>query len=241
MFIRALALVFCIFLSPLTVNANVNQQSLPSLSVLATAQELVENMLDRSDGSEYVVESLTRLPDNILLPAGFIEMQPQLVGKLRYGVPIQVRVSVKVNSMPQMNLITLWRIKKVADVVVTLRDLPTRTTITAADIAFERREIINIDEAIFDESSIIGLETRRPITARTILSKSMFGKPQLIKTGDNITIISTSGTVVVKVNGQALQGGAVGDIIRVRNLSSGKGLLGRVVDENTVIITNVTR
>ncbi len=74
-----------------------------------------------------------------------------------------------------------------------------------------------IDDAVYDVESVIGLETKRPLTAGTIVSKAMLAKPFVVRSGDNVAIVSRSGTIVVQVAGQAMQGGAVGDVIRVRN------------------------
>jgi flagella basal body P-ring formation protein FlgA len=45
----------------------------------------------------------------------------------------------------------------------------------------------------------------------------------------------------VQVAGQALQGGAVGDVIRVRNLGSGKSLLARIESATAVAVVGLAR
>lgn len=240
---KILAVFLLIFLiAPFSeVKANNGQQSLPSALVFAVAQETIEKSLDRSDGSIYKLESLTRLPDQMLLPMGTMDLEPQLVGSMRYNTPIQVRVAVKINGSLQMHIVTAWRVKKIVNVLVAARDLPSRTIVSAEDFIYEPREIARIDEVVFDVESIIGLETKRPLSVGSVVSRSMLGKPQVIRSGDNVTILSKAGSVVVQAAGQALQSGSIGDVIRVRNLGSGKTILARIESESTVVITAATR
>ncbi len=212
------------------------QQLLPGQAVILTAKNAIEETLDRSDGSIYQVEGLTRLPENIVLPDGILDLTPSLMGKVRYGQPMQVQVAVNINGLRQMNIVTVWRVKKLVEVVVAAKDLQSRTALSEDDVTLERREVTRIDEAIFQISDAAGLELKRAIPAGSMVTRSSLTKPEIIRSGDNVTIVSISGSVTVKASGQALQGGAAGDVIRVRNISSGKSLLGRIEDRQTVVI-----
>ncbi len=236
--IRLFLLLLLLLACPLGVGAQQQTQTIPTSSLVFIAQDAIESMLDRSDGSEYQLECLTRLPESIVLPVGILEMEPEIVGKIRYGSPVQVKVAVNINGQRQMNVITVWRVKKFIDVLVAAKDLPSRSVLTDADVTFERREVVRFEEVLFDPGDVVGLELKRPLTAGSIITRSSLTKSFLIKPGDNLTIISKSGSVMVKVPGQALQGGAIGDVIRVRNISSGKSFLARVEDAQTVVVTS---
>ena len=233
---KAIILAIVLLAWPFTASAQ-NYQSIPASLIFAMAQSEVEKAIDSNDGSEHKIECLTRFPDYLQVPAGVLDMKAELMGTIRYNAPVQVRVDIKVNGVRQMNLVTTWRVKKILMVLVAARDLPSRTTLSDADVVFERREIDRIDDVILDSKGIVGQETRRALTVGTVLTKNMLGKPQLVKSGDNVTIVSIAGAVMVKATGQALQGGSAGDVIRVRNLASGKVILARVQDENTVVIS----
>ena len=233
---KTIILAIVLLLLPLTASAQ-SYQSIPASLIFAMAQSEIEKAIDSSDGSEYKVECLTRFPEVLQMPAGALDMKAELVGQIRYNAPVQVRVDIKVNGVRQMNLVTTWRVKKILMVIVAARDLPSRTVLSDADVVFERREVDRIDDIILEIKDIMGQETKRALTVGTVITKSMLGKPQLVKSGDNITIVSIAGAVMVKATGQALQGGAAGDVIRVRNLASGKIILARVQDENTVVIS----
>ena len=241
---KILTSLLLLFLFACPVNmaqANGAQQSIPSVLIYALAEDTINGLLEKADGSVYTLECLTRLPDAMIVPVGNLALEPEVVGTLRYNAPVQVRVAIKVNGLQQMNIVTAWRIKKVVNVLVAARDIPSRTILSATDVYFEQREVTKIDDVIYDVDSIIGLETKRPITSGTTLSKSMLMKPFVVRSGDNVAIVSRAGSIVVQAAGQALQGGAVGDVIRVRNLGSGKTVLARIESENTVVISAVTR
>ena len=238
--LRVLLLV-AVTIIPGAVEANRGQQSLPSALIFAIAQESIEKNLDKSDGSIYKIECLTRLPEHMSLTLGTVALEPQFVGSMQYNKPIQVRVAVKVNDALQLNLVTTWRVRKISNVLVAVRDIPSRTIVSTDDFVYEFREVARLDDVIFDVAQIAGLETKRPLMAGSIVGKNMFGKPQVVSSGDNITILSISGVVIVQTAGQALQSGSIGDVIRVRNLGSGKTILARIESSTTVVVTITTR
>lgn len=234
MLIRLLLLV-CLCIFPSTALA---QQSIPSVTILSLAESTVDSMLDKSDGADYQLECLTRLPANIIVPAGNVELVPELIGKIRYGSPVSVRVSVNVNGLQQMSVVSVWRVRKFTEVLVSTRDIMAQTTLTENDVIFARREVTNLDHVIFDIDKVVGLQLKRSIAYGTVISPSMLTKPVLVKSGDNVTVLSISGSVVVQISGQALQSGALGDIIRVRNVTSGKSFLARIENANTVVVVS---
>jgi flagella basal body P-ring formation protein FlgA len=228
-----LAVLLCgLWPSPLKA---AGQQGVPAEALFALAEEVVERALDKSGGAEYRLERLTRLPETIYLPVGSLETEPELVGNLRYNAPVQVRIALKVNGAVEMNLLTVWRVRKFAEVAVAARDISSRSVLSSADARLEKRELTRPEEAIFSLEEIAGLEIKRSLTQGNIISRSMLTSPQLIRAGDNVTIVSRSGTVVAQAAGQALQGGAAGDLIRVRNLGTGKTILARIEDVATVV------
>lgn len=228
-----LVIVFCLFIFPNTALA---KQMIPSVSILSLAESTIDSMLDKSDGADYQLECLTRLPTNIVVPDGNLELVPELMGKIRYGSSVSVRVSINVNGLQQMSVISVWRVRKFTEVLVSTRDIVSHTKLSESDVIFAKREVTNLDQVIFDIDKVIGLELKRSIPYGTVISPSMLTRPLLVKSGDNVTAISVSGSVVVQISGQALQGGAVGDIIRIRNIASGKSFLAKIQNENTVLV-----
>ena len=77
-------------------------------------------------------------------------------------------------------------------------------------------------------------KTRLP--AGTPVLKRFVEVPFAVKRGQLVKIVAEKGGIYVETTGKALQNGRVGDIIKVKNIYSGKVIEGRVKDEETVVI-----
>jgi flagella basal body P-ring formation protein FlgA len=82
---------------------------------------------------------------------------------------------------------------------------------------------------ITDKNDIIGMVASRRISADTVITPRMLTKPKLVKRGEKVQIIAEVDGVVIRVEGEALEDGAKGDIIRVRNTSSRKIIEAEVI------------
>jgi|GEM_PF-2369695 flagella basal body P-ring formation protein FlgA len=60
--------------------------------------------------------------------------------------------------------------------------------------------------------------------------------PFAIKRGQLVKVVAEKGGIYVETLGRALQNGRVGDIIKVKNVYSGKIIEGRVKDEESVVV-----
>ena len=84
---------------------------------------------------------------------------------------------------------------------------------------------------------LVGNMPRRPIAAGQPIRISDVLPNFVINNGDLVTVILKSGTMMLTARAEALQKGAVGDVIRVRNNQSRKVLETRVIAADTVTIT----
>jgi flagella basal body P-ring formation protein FlgA len=72
-----------------------------------------------------------------------------------------------------------------------------------------------------------------PIKGGTVLTASQLKPAVLIKRGMRIRLVCKGPTFTATATGEALQDGAAGQLVRVRNLSSLRELTGLVIDEQT--------
>ncbi len=84
---------------------------------------------------------------------------------------------------------------------------------------------------------LVGNTPRRPIAAGQPIRMSDVLPNFVISKGDLVTVILKSGTMMLTARAEALQKGAVGDVIRVRNNQSRKVLETRVIAADTVTIS----
>lgn len=86
-------------------------------------------------------------------------------------------------------------------------------------------------------SDITGMGAKRRIRANQILSPDLIDQPQLIKRGEKIKIIANRDGISASMPGEALEKGGEGEVIRVKNLSSGKTIEAKVIEAGVVTST----
>lgn len=86
-------------------------------------------------------------------------------------------------------------------------------------------------------SDITGMGAKRRIRANQIISPDLIDQPQLIKRGDKIKIIANRAGISASMPGEALEKGGGGEVIRVKNLSSGKTIEAKVIEAGAVTTT----
>jgi len=79
-----------------------------------------------------------------------------------------------------------------------------------------------------------GLIAKRNININTFITKELTELPIIIKRGQNILISAQSGQITVKMNGVAAENGTLGQQIKVKNISSGRFVYGKVVSEGEI-------
>lgn len=89
-------------------------------------------------------------------------------------------------------------------------------------------------KAAVDEAEILGLEAKRAISAGRIIQSEDLKLPNVIQAGKQVTLKYEKGRLVATVLVIALESGAAGDYIRVRNEDSKKVITAKVVSEGLV-------
>ena len=123
------------------------------------------------------------------------------------------------------------------DVLVTRRPLPRGHRLSATDVRMEKRELSAFRQGFFSEiNKITQLETKRAVAAGAALTPDKVAPIKLVRNGEEVHLVSTSDHVQVAARGKALGDGAAGHTVRVRNLSSGRVVEGRVIGPGRVAV-----
>ena len=85
-------------------------------------------------------------------------------------------------------------------------------------------------------NEVVGMQAKTYIAVGKMFKINEVTSPNVIKNNDPVNIIYSSGAINLKTVGIAMGNGAVGDMIKVKNSSSGVVLLGQIVNKNTVKI-----
>jgi flagellar basal body P-ring formation protein FlgA len=83
---------------------------------------------------------------------------------------------------------------------------------------------------------LTGKVLKRDIPASTVITYQMVEDSIAVQRGDIVDIIAESKKILVSAKGKIIDKGRMGDTVRVKNISSGKEILGRVVAHNTVAV-----
>ena len=182
---------------------------------------------------EVAVRSFSPLP----LPSGPVDVQ---ILRPRKGITPGVHSFLLAVEVGGKRVKTVWAradIQVFDEVMVTSRTLAHAETITPADVRLERREIGTLLTRPFTKfEEVAERQAARAIQVNQILTPAMVQLPQVIRPGSLVTLVYESARLRIEASGQAVEGGKVGDVIRVKNLSSGQLLEGQVIDSREVII-----
>ncbi|MBM6551127.1 flagellar basal body P-ring formation chaperone FlgA [Marinomonas ostreistagni] len=81
-----------------------------------------------------------------------------------------------------------------------------------------------------------GLLASRNIRINDFITDGQTEQPNLVKKGARVLITAQSNSIVVRMNGVALEDGVKGQQIRVENVSSGRIVYGKVVSSGEVLV-----
>lgn len=106
-----------------------------------------------------------------------------------------------------------------------------------SDIITKKLNLDTVNRGYLTEiEEVVGMQAKKYIPAGSMFQASEIMSPNVIKTGDPVNIIYSSGVINLKTAGIAMGGGAVGDTVKIKNSSSGAILLGEIINKNTVKI-----
>ena len=119
-------------------------------------------------------------------------------------------------------------------VLVTVRPVPAGAAIGAADVVLARRDITAIDDSLASPAAAQGKSSRRALRDGEMLRGGQLRALPLVRRGQAVRIVARGAQVEASMAGEALDDGAAGALVRVRNTSSGSVIRARVLDGGTV-------
>ena len=112
--------------------------------------------------------------------------------------------------------------------------IPANKPLTPGDMQLDYRDVAQTPDVLLDPDSAVGHTLRRALKAGQIIQPRMLKGAQVIRRGQAVQILANAGPVEVSAAGTAMQDGAVDDVIRVKNVNTGKIITGRVTGAGTV-------
>ncbi|MCE1238285.1 MAG: flagellar basal body P-ring formation chaperone FlgA [Hyphomicrobiales bacterium] len=129
-------------------------------------------------------------------------------------------------------------IVETVSLTVASRNIPRGDIIAADDLHVERqpRNRLYGSRALVDPKDLVGRQARRALRAGQPVVAADFARPQIVARGELVTVVFRTAALRVTGRGQALQAGAVGDLVPVLNPQSKRTLHATVVSPGLVEI-----
>lgn len=215
------------------------EQVISREALAAMARQFVEQRIfEEHPAGDFSVEQ-TMLPNRVVVPSGTITYELELPFGVRYNAPTNVYILVKVDGRLMHKSLVRLRVHQYKEVVVLNRGLPAKTTVSYGDVRLERMDVTRLGAGYMtDLKRAVGMEVKRVLPAGAVLRTTMLTKPMIVERMAPVKIVSRLNGAEIVVDGQALQDGREGEIIRVKNLVTKKVITARIVDAATVEVLN---
>ena len=211
-----------------------NAQIITGEEIQAATINKIENFLnDRGDLRRREIQFFHNIND-ITIPDGLAMIEVDMPGRINYAGMTSVTVRCRIDGRIVKSINFTVRVR-IYDVVLTAsHDLLYDKKITEMDFRQEEVAVDGRNDYIKDFSVIKNLVPAYLIRAGSPVTLNMFRTAMVIQTNQPVRLRIRYHGVDASAKGVAMSRGRVGDLIRVKNESSGKIITGRVIDEQTV-------
>jgi flagella basal body P-ring formation protein FlgA len=159
---------------------------------------------------------------------------PEWLGQNRLRIPIKIS-TVALDAEQQ--LLVEAKVAKFANVPVARASISRGATIDTEKLVMARVNLADLPLDVVTESrDLVGRTADIPVAAGAYFRSSAVKATPLVRSGSALTVRYQHGSLIATVAAVALQDGAMGELIKVRNNASNRVLEGRVVDSALVEI-----
>ena len=130
------------------------------------------------------------------------------------------------------------KIKKRSNVnVLALRDgKKSGTIISENDIIVIKKKVRNVNDLVVEKKDIIGKRLKKSISSNRPIYHSNLEKDWLIQKNTSVIIENSVGGIIIKDQGLALENADYMDIVKVKNIKSGKVIIGFAKNKKKVVL-----
>lgn len=208
--------------SPKTIENSVQRH----VSNLLKQHKLITTSQQRIDFSVSKVDPYLRLT-SCSKPLSLEKIGDKLIGRISIAVRCEGNKLWKI-FVP----VTVRAYRKVVTAAV---PLARNQTLEPALLELTEKDVSHLTQGYFSSiTAVAGKSLSRPLRLSGVLQPNMVIEPVIIKRGDEVIIIAKTGTLSVKSPGIAINDGRLGQQIQVRNKSSKRVVMARVISSQQV-------
>lgn len=209
------------------------EQTFQSLdSIYEFVKEAIARNMDAS--AEYEV-SVLPLDSQLKLPECTKPLEVfRMTDLVKAG---RATVGVRCNAEKKWSIYASAVIKVYENVIVLSRSVQRGEIITRQHLTSERRDVSKLrGNFIVQAEQVENKQAAYNTPAGAILGLRSFIEPRLIKRGDKIIINSMQPTFTIRMSGVAMMDGTKGQLIKVKNESSGRVISATVIEPGLVLV-----
>jgi len=198
--------------------------------LVAAGEAAIRGELALLPGDEAAVTPVM-FPRALLAPVGEMELSARVRRPALQGGLWAVTVSVRPDegSMPAIECVIRYRVKVMAEVLVTCGSVGRHETVDASALRRERREITSVrGEVVRGQEELAGRRAVRGVGPGTVVSTEWLEAIPAVRRGESLAVVSKVGPVVARMLVTALADGGVGELIPARVGREKRELLIRV-------------
>lgn len=146
-----------------------------------------------------------------------------------------VTVGVRCTGASPWSIYVPARVQVYDQVVVAARPMSRGALLGVGDIEVREMDVTALAGGYLSSpEQAVGRMLRRNVQLGAAIGPGMVELPRIIRRGERVQILARSGGMEVRMEGEALEDGAKGEVIRVRNRSSRRSVEGLVAGPGTV-------
>ncbi len=206
---------------------------LPKETVIRAVEAAIRNRMPWKQG-DVTIDNI-RINDDIRLPTGRLTHRiipkegEAFLGQTSLGLYLYVDGQLVVKTWAHAHISVMGSAVRV------VRPLGKHQRIEPNDVAVVRTDLSDLSsDTVRQLAEVIGNRTTRMIYPNTYLKRGMFTPPPLVRRGDIVKIIATTGLMTITATGKVKQKGCKGDMVHVVNTDSNRVIIARVIGPGAV-------
>ena len=212
--------------------AGYGSTSAATLYAVVTDQLMSRYHLDTTTSRIEILSS--QLVDTTVSPEA-VKIQPLFPKEPLGLVSIVVEIATPDHSFRrgQMSL----RVRRYSEVFVATGEIKTHELIDLQELKLQTMEVTSLrEQPVVSLGNIQGYRSKRNLSSGQILTFEAIESVPDIEVGREVSILCEGGSFTISAHGKAMQTGRLGEMIRVRNSSSGRVVLARVSGSGEVTV-----
>ncbi len=186
------------------------------------------------EGQANTTVSIGNIDNRLTLPACGTPLDTFLPPGAK--VPGKTTIGVRCQGPKPWTLYVPANVTTVTQVLVTNSPLRRGYIVTAGDISLQSRNTNQLNTAyLSNPDQVIGKALKKNLANKALFTRAVLTEPHIIHKGQHVDLQAGQGGLKVSASAIALTGGAAGDRVRVKNLSSSK------IVEGTILASGVVR